>query len=56
MIIKNHNKIKLNVTQMIGTLKCIINIVFFEPLHVVELLLAHDKANTFCNRLVTSNF
>ena len=28
MIIKNHNKIALNITQMIGTLKCIINIVF----------------------------
>ena len=26
--------------------------IFFEPLHVVDRLLAYDKANTFCNRLV----
>ena len=28
---------------------------FVEPLLVVESLLARDKANTFCNRLVASN-
>ena len=29
MIIKNYNKIALNITQMISTFKCIINIVFW---------------------------
>ena len=31
-------------------------VVFVEPPLVVESLLARDKANTFCNRLVASNF
>ena len=30
-------------------------VVFVEPSLVVEYLLASDKANTFCNRLVASN-
>ena len=30
-------------------------VAFVEPPPVVESLLVHDKANTFCNRLVSSN-
>ena len=44
-----------NVLAKMGTSSNFIFVVFVEPLLVVGTLLAFDKANMFCNRLINSN-
>ena len=45
----------VNALARVGARRNFSFVVFVEPPPVVESLLARDKANTFCNRLVASN-